>query len=858
MNNLRNVKIYALLLAIIIIISQIGFKTETASAATASYNYGEALQKSILFYEAQRSGAISTSSIPTRFAWRGDAQLTDGQKEGLDLTGGWVDAGDNVKFGLTCAYSAGLLAYGAIEYKDAYEKSGQMKWLQNQLRWVNDYFIKCHPKPNVYWAQVGMTAIDHNHWIPIEVSHLMNDRTAIKLDEQNPGTEVAMDTAAAMAASSIVFRDTDPTYADKLLTHAKQLYEFGDKYRGVFSDVIKKTDPQGAAAYTSNNGYNDELVWGSIWLYKALESQKSGSGEDYLAKAKEYYNNLGKEANQSVHKYKWAHCWDDQTFGSYILMSQIEPNNKEYKEDAERWLNWWTVGGDENNADGTKVTYTPGGHARLDSWGSLRYVSTTALFAFAYADKISDSVKKARYHDFAVNQINYILGSNPRKSSYMIGFGENYPQHPHHRTAHGAWGQEMSCPSEHRHILYGALVGSPTAADGFNDAVDDYQSNEVAIDYNAGLTGALARMYSEFGGTPIADSEFPLPDKAHQAKDEYAVFAKTYFNGTSGTQFSVSVENRSAWPAHATNQLKIRYFFTLDSNNISDISIKAPDWVKVTGPSVWDKDKKIYYYTLDLSAKYIYPGYAWGVAGPEIDFTISSASNQWDSSNDWSFKDWDDSYKNGTRLYAPNMPMYDGDNSARISGNEPSGGNPEPEINSTVLSAIYPEGQTKYNISSANQVIKVKLTDSNGTPLAGKTVKWKGNSGANYGLGSDPLTSVTDSQGFATTKVQVTLPASGDNKTITVDSNLTASFAGDTDYKASTCTVNVYGEFVMSYKAGDVNMDGTTNAIDFAMLKKYLLNPTGTSIDTLAADMNNDGSVNAIDLALLKILLLKG
>ena len=204
MDKMKRVSIYALIVAIVITITQFNFQSE-CSSATAAFNYGEALQKSVLFYEAQRSGSLSTSNVPTRLLWRGDAQLTDGQKEGLDLTGGWVDAGDNIKFGVTCAYTTSLLAFGAIEYKDAYEKSGQMKWFQNQLKWINDYFIKCHPEPNVFWAQVGMTANDHNNWVPIEVTHLMNDRTAIKLDEQNPGTEVAMGTAAAMAASSIVF-----------------------------------------------------------------------------------------------------------------------------------------------------------------------------------------------------------------------------------------------------------------------------------------------------------------------------------------------------------------------------------------------------------------------------------------------------------------------------------------------------------------------------------------------------------------------------------------------------------------------------------------------------------------------------
>ena len=37
-----------------------------------------------------------------------------------------------------------------------------------------------------------------------------------------------------MAASSMVFRPTDPTYADTLLTHAKQLYTFADTVRGKY------------------------------------------------------------------------------------------------------------------------------------------------------------------------------------------------------------------------------------------------------------------------------------------------------------------------------------------------------------------------------------------------------------------------------------------------------------------------------------------------------------------------------------------------------------------------------------------------------------------------------------------------
>ena len=52
------------------------------------YNYDEVLMKSILFYEAQRSGKLPDSN---RIPWRGDSSLLDAGNNGEDLTGGWYD-----------------------------------------------------------------------------------------------------------------------------------------------------------------------------------------------------------------------------------------------------------------------------------------------------------------------------------------------------------------------------------------------------------------------------------------------------------------------------------------------------------------------------------------------------------------------------------------------------------------------------------------------------------------------------------------------------------------------------------------------------------------------------------------------
>ena len=55
---------------------------------TAQYNYDEVLHKSILFYEAQRSGRLPANN---RIPWRGDSALGDQGIDGEDLTGGWYD-----------------------------------------------------------------------------------------------------------------------------------------------------------------------------------------------------------------------------------------------------------------------------------------------------------------------------------------------------------------------------------------------------------------------------------------------------------------------------------------------------------------------------------------------------------------------------------------------------------------------------------------------------------------------------------------------------------------------------------------------------------------------------------------------
>lgn len=49
-------------------------------SAPSSFNYGDALDKSLLFFEAQRSGKLPPQQ---RLKWRGDSGLQDGFQQGV-------------------------------------------------------------------------------------------------------------------------------------------------------------------------------------------------------------------------------------------------------------------------------------------------------------------------------------------------------------------------------------------------------------------------------------------------------------------------------------------------------------------------------------------------------------------------------------------------------------------------------------------------------------------------------------------------------------------------------------------------------------------------------------------------------
>ncbi|KMQ95413.1 endoglucanase 2-like protein [Lasius niger] len=438
------------------------FIVDVKNVTDKSHDYAEVIKLSLLYFEAQRSGKLPKDN---RIPWRGDSAVNDRGPNCEDLSGGYYDAADFVKFTFTTAFTTTILAWGVISWPKAYIAANQLDEIYKTIKWATDYFIKCHVSKNVLYGQVGDFMSDQMYWGRPEEMTIC--RPAFKIDAEHPGSDLAGETAAALAASSIIFRSVDRDYSLWCLQHAIELYEFADTYRGFYLEAITN-----AKEFFSSTDYGDELAWAALWLFSATRDHK------YLEHALHHYQNfrLDKRPNEFFYNNKIA--------GVQVLLAQLE-GRSEHQEAARAFCDFSVQ----------KQKRTPKGLLYINKTGTLSHAANVAFLCLEAADfGIGDS--RLIYRQFAEEQIAYILGSTGR--SYVVGYGKNSPKQPLHaasscpdRPAPCGWADYDKNESNPQ-ILYGALVSGPNENDEFNDHREEDIYTEVLINYNAGFTSALA------------------------------------------------------------------------------------------------------------------------------------------------------------------------------------------------------------------------------------------------------------------------------------------------------------------------------------------------------------------------------
>ncbi|KAK4489277.1 hypothetical protein RD792_005080 [Penstemon davidsonii] len=282
-----------------------------------------------------------------------------------------------------------------------------------------------------------------------------------------------------------------------LYIYDMQLFDFAVKHPGQYQNSIP------AGQFYSSSGYQDELLWAAAWLARATNERT------YL----DFINRSNSGGTRRMFS------WDDKYVGAQVLVTKlllegkVNRNLGQAKYSAEQFICNCIGKGNGN------VKRTNGGLLWFDQWNNLQYVTSASFIISAYSDILAEHktygiqcasgfVWRDDLIRFVQSQVDYILGANPKRMSYMVGWGYNYPKQVHHRGAsiisikksrapvscQGGFSQWFNRNAPNPNILEGAIVGGPDQSDQYRDSRNNFQQAEPAIANNAPFVGVLARL----------------------------------------------------------------------------------------------------------------------------------------------------------------------------------------------------------------------------------------------------------------------------------------------------------------------------------------------------------------------------
>ncbi|KAF6165208.1 hypothetical protein GIB67_007193 [Kingdonia uniflora] len=463
--------------------------------------YANALEVAMKFFDVQKAGKL----VNTNISWRGDSALKDGSQAGLDLSKGMYDAGDHIKSSYPMAFTATMLSWAILEYGDHMDMVKQLEPARDSLKWITDYLINAHPSPNKLYFQVGDPEVDHRCW---EKPETMDDnRPLLYINESKPGSDVAGEASAALASASIVYKKIDPKYSGELLTHAQQLHTFATTYNDSYITSFPKMQN-----YYNSSGFKDEILWSSIWLFHATHNKSYLTFVQALSDDNDYMG-LGGMTVFSL---------DDKSCAAQLLVARLsffDTGTVKASDKIGQDFRIYTdvsVCGMLPGAPLQLYEMTKGGLIWEDNKNALEYPVAQAFLTLLYSDyMLSSNMKKlncdgkyftpADLRKFAISQVNFVLGQNEKRMSYLVGYGTKYPQFVHHRGASIPADETPSCKKgfewlnstkPNPNIATGAMVGGPNLDGEFSDMRKNLEQLEPFTYNSALLVGLLSGLVS--------------------------------------------------------------------------------------------------------------------------------------------------------------------------------------------------------------------------------------------------------------------------------------------------------------------------------------------------------------------------
>ncbi|MEU9221772.1 glycoside hydrolase family 9 protein [Streptomyces sp. NPDC048376] len=375
----------------------------------------------------------------------------------VDVSGGWFDAGDFLKFTHTASY---VVAQMLSTVRDTPSVPGLREEARHGLRWLDRMW---DGRTGTLYAQVGLGSGgeevrgDHDVWRlpeeddrltvrPGDPDYLIKYRPVFRANR--PGEPISPNLAGRVSAAFALAAQTEAG------DHPARAREWLDKAAAVYARA--DTRPEEGALVTTTpadfyqeHSWRDDLEWAAVELSRGADALGDARGPRWSDEAAAWARAALREerggvlgpADVSALAHADVLTSADPDAG---LATALEAELRRQVETGRR-----RAAGDPFRSGVVPRDFDAVPH----TFGLL---ATAELYARVTGDH--------RYDDFAARQRAWVFGANAWGTSFMVGAGDLYPHCLQHQVANLAMSR-----TGRGDILRGAVVNGPNDADLLKD-----------------------------------------------------------------------------------------------------------------------------------------------------------------------------------------------------------------------------------------------------------------------------------------------------------------------------------------------------------------------------------------------------
>lgn len=400
---------------------------------------------------------------------------------------GWYDAGDYNKYivnsGITTATLLSLYedfpAYFDTLKLNIPESSNEVPDLLDEILW------------NLRWMLTMQDPEDGGVYHKLTTSSfegmIMPEDARKQRYVIQKSTAATLDFAAVMAQAARILKSFEtelPGLADSCLNASRLAWNWSRQHPEVLYDqgaMNEKYDPDVTTGAYGDRDVSDEWIWAASELY-------------VTTKADSFYTAVNLFPDQEMPIPTWNQV---RLLGYYTLARHQDQLTEVAQKDMPQ-LKKQIIGlADALMEDVEQHPYhTVMGKSERDyNWGSSSNAANQGI-ALIHAYQLSID---AKYLQYALHNMDYLLGRNATGYSFVTGYGDKTPMHPHHRPSVAddvdepvpgllSGGPNARAPQQDKCDTYTSTDPDAT----FTDDDCSYASNEIAINWNAPLAYLVA------------------------------------------------------------------------------------------------------------------------------------------------------------------------------------------------------------------------------------------------------------------------------------------------------------------------------------------------------------------------------